>query len=193
MNEELFGIQIKCLHQVGLHRFSKIQRPKLFAAFRIAVALTIASSGVAEFYFIMKNYKDVLASADAFSTTTTVIITLSKFFTFVAYRNEFYELMDRIKEFYWKNRSERLIKVNWIMRNLTILYFISALIVGVVQNCIPLVSDFVYFLQGKEVLREMPWKVAYPYDAKITPAYEATYISLVIATFFIIFVLVNNF
>jgi 7tm Odorant receptor len=192
---ELFRIQTKCLRLVGLHRTDFLRKPKLFMALYVAIVVCLVFCVAVEAFFISGNLEDVLGSSEAFGPLTTIVLAITKIFTFLAYREKFYELIDRINELATKTHGEdvtELQRVNRIDQNLALLYLAAATFVGVAQNSIPAVADFISFLQGRDVTREMPWKSDYPYDPTQTPAYEITYIIFVAATYFTILISVSK-
>jgi 7tm Odorant receptor len=191
----IFNIQTKCLHLVGLHRADLIKSPSKFIAFYVAMVMCMISCSCFEAYYIVKNHDDILGSSEAFSPLSTIVISMTKLFTFIFYREEFYELMDRIKNLSEGASAKSLLqieKANRIDQTMAFLYLASSWVVGVVQNSVPAVTDFVRFLQGQATVREMPWKSAYPYDATLTPAYELSYLNLVCVTYFAIFTFVSQ-
>jgi hypothetical protein len=195
MDENIFKIQTKIFRIVGLYRDNLIRRPRLLLIYNIAMFSSLISSGLVEGYFIVQNYEDVLASADAVSTLCTTIITLVKVLSFFAYKEQFYVLMDEIKRLAVEAPARyflKLGKVNQTDQLLTTFYLVSCMFV-MLQNFSPALSDLVRFLQGGEVLREMPWKASYPYDVTLSPAYEISYFNFIAVTFFIIFVVVSFF
>lgn len=191
---ELFRIQSKCLHLVGLHRSNLIHKPKYFFVFYIAMFFAIVYSAVAEASFIIKNKSDILGSSEAFAPLSTITITMIKLVTFLAYREKFYELMDRIKELATEMSDEDLLqleKVNKIDQSLAVFYLASTSVVAISQNLIPGAADVISFLQRENITREMPWKTEYPYDSTKTPAYEITYLILIMGTYFTLFCFVS--
>jgi odorant receptor len=188
--KKFFAIQTKCLHLVGLHRSNLIKKPMGFVVFYFGMVMCMVSCISFEAYYIIKNHKDVLGSSEAFSPLSTIAISMTKLFTFMWYRENFYELMDRIRSMAEETQADeqlKLKKVNQIDQYVAFVYLASSWFVGVVQNSIPAVADFLSYLQGQEIGREMPWKSAYPYDAKLTPAYELSYLNLICVTYFAIF------
>jgi 7tm Odorant receptor len=191
---ELFRIQTKCLHLIGLHRSNLIKKPKHFFVFYVVVFFVMVYSAVAEANFIIKNKSDILGSSEAFGPLSTITITLIKLVTFLVYREKFYELMDRIKEMATEMRGEDLLqleKVNKIDQSLAMFYLASTSAVAISQNLIPGAADVISFLQRENITREMPWKTEYPYDSTKTPAYEITYLTLMMGTYFTLFCFVS--
>jgi hypothetical protein len=194
MDGTLFSIQIKCLHLVGLYRAGLIKRPKLLNLFYLLMAVCMCTCIMAEAFFIIKNHDDVLGSSEAFGPLSTIFLTLIKLFTFLSHRESFYKLMNQIKllaaEAQIKD-SLKIKRVNQIDKVLTMFYVASSLFVIISKNSAPVISDFVKFLRGNAIAREMPWKTAFPYDSTLTPAYELSYINLVAGTYFTVFIFVS--
>jgi 7tm Odorant receptor len=191
---ELFRIQKKCLNLIGLHRSNLIHKPKYFFVFYIAVFFVIVYSAVAQASFIIKNKSDILGSSEAFGPFSTITITLIKLITFLAYREKFYELMDSIKELASEMRGEDLLqleKVNKIDQSLAMFYLAYTSVVAILLNLIPGAADVISFLQRENITREMPWKTEFPYDSTKTPAYEITYLILIMGTYFTLFCFVS--
>lgn len=94
-----FSIQVKCFQLLGLHRHQLENRLKFryFLHLLIAAPLIFGVSSVIS--FVVDNYSDILASAEASGIMFTGIITLSKLGTFFFSKEKLFEIMDRIKLF----------------------------------------------------------------------------------------------
>jgi hypothetical protein len=141
--------QKKIFETVGLYRDNLIQRPRLLLIYNIAMFSSLISSGLVEGYFIVQNYEDVLASADAVSTLSTTIITLVKVLSFSAYKEQFYKLMDEIKLLAEEAPARYFLKLgkdNQIDQMLAAFYFVLCMFV-MLQNFLPAASDLVRFLR----------------------------------------------
>jgi len=193
-DEEIFPIQIKCLHLIGFHRSKLIKFPKFFRLLGVFSSFCIIFSVVVEGSFILKNYDDVLASTEAFAPFCTVSITLLKYFTFLLSREDFYKLMDQIKELSLdldKNDSIFVAKVNKINKRVSLVFATATWITGFGYLIVPLAADIISYTLGNNPNREMPYKSVYPYDVKSSPGYEISYIMLFFATYYVLFAFVS--
>lgn len=95
----LMEMQMICLKLFGCQQKSRSLRIKKFLnLFVIINVVTICYCLIAELLFVVKNFHNILDTADAVGTFLTEVITLSKFLTFLSQKQKFYELIDKVKE-----------------------------------------------------------------------------------------------
>lgn len=97
-----FATQVKCFHLIGQHRSDLMIHPNIWRYFNFFGFLSILVSVLSETYFIVENHRNVLASAESFGTLSTEIITLTKLITFIASKEKFYRMIEKLGEITWK-------------------------------------------------------------------------------------------
>lgn len=92
----MFEIPLKCFGVTGFKKSDKYPRiVKAIQLYFIAASSYCVFSGS---LFVAQNYNDVMAAAEAFGPTATTLIALGKHVVLYYYLDEFYALMDKIKE-----------------------------------------------------------------------------------------------
>lgn len=195
MDGSLFSIQVKCFHIIGFYRAKSTKREKLFRALQVSGIVCIALCLASEIYFLVENFTDVMASAEAFGTLSTEIITLSKIITFYFWKEKFYQLMDEIKTLSEQSdnvNSQTLKRLNQFDKGVTLTYLSSGICTGFGYCITPIAINLVNVFKMKQVTNfTLPMKAAFPYDISATPAYELTYAAFCWATFITIFISVS--
>lgn len=187
MDGSSFAIQEMFLRLVGFHRADSIKFPRAVRAFHFLGMLGVFFCFASESFYIVRNFHDIVGSAEAFAPLSTEIITLVKFFTFYRSQDKFSQIFSQIKEMA-KTASwcgiEEIKRVNQLDRTLAKIYFFFAVFLSFAYCAQHLVSSFAmsYFF-GNEFTRALPFKSAFPYDETSSPAYEISYFMMIVGTY----------
>lgn len=182
-----FSIPVKCFNLVRFHQIIPVKYRHLSYALQTLAFVSVIICALTESFFIVKNLKNILASAESFTPLSIVIITIFKMFTFYARKEKFYQLMDDINDLADISSTSNLLtlkNVNQFDRGIGLVYFISGSIAGGGYCVTPIISNFVNVLVfGAEFNTEMPFKALFPYDTSKTPVYELSYATFCWATY----------
>jgi hypothetical protein len=93
MNQEnLFSIQTRCFKFGGFEKWSKVLN-----MVQLYLIVELIYFSFSELLFIVKNHRDVLASAEAFGPFATAFLGIVKIVTFYVSLDKFHAFIERIK------------------------------------------------------------------------------------------------
>ena len=196
MEEFQFSIPVKCLQLSGFRTMQFLKFPKLFHVMPVFFIFCVVSCSLSEVYFIMENYKDVLASAESFTPLSIEMITFCKILTFYIRRGKFYKMMNQIKDLSANsNASDLLIvkRANNFNKTVGLAYLMSGSFAALGYCFRPIVANLVNVLIfGTEYNYEMPFKALFPFDITKHPIYETSYFIFSCATYITLFMNVSK-
>lgn len=169
----MFSAQLQVLHLIGFQRSELSREKRLFQlVLAFCTAICLSTSG----YFIIKFHDDVFDAIDAIDPFTVGVIFVVKFSTFYWSRNNFYQLIDQIKEESLTVDAGVLKSLNNFDQKFAKVFFGSGVFVVVFRCVIMRVISILQMIAfGAEFDYQMPFKFALPYDVKSHPTYEVTY------------------
>lgn len=196
MDGKQFSIQLKCLRIVGFDRENSVKFPKLLRLAQIIAISCLIACLPGEMYFVERNFKDVLAVAEACGPFFVSLTSAVKFITFFMNQEQFYQLIDRIRELIVESNIEDSLiirKVNQFDRKLTLLYLVSAILTGFGFSFLPIIRNIINVsLLGKYDFLEPLLKYDFPFETDFSPIYEIIYFFYCCAVFVAVFISVRK-
>lgn len=97
MDGSQFSTQIKCFKMIGIQRDGLIKHrklDKLLGVLRISCMLFCIFS---QSLFVVRNFRDILASAEACGPLLTTVLAVAKILTFTSLKPKIYQMIDQVK------------------------------------------------------------------------------------------------
>lgn len=137
----------------------------------------------AEFSFAMENSKNLQLILDCLCPAFTKMCIAIKLFFIVLRRDKFYKVLKELSEFYLVKDVDEDIqfikKLSLIAFKICFLLTVFSEMTGIFFDVLPVSMNIYRMVTGQETLSELPFRSIWPWNTKMTPGYEITYLLLV--------------
>ncbi|RZC41719.1 7tm 6 domain containing protein, partial [Asbolus verrucosus] len=186
----IIRMNILMLHSVGLWpKNDEIYKPNLYTFYAmISIVMIMGSHNFFQLMNIFFVYKDLETVAETIFITATDLLISVKMYFFVRNMGILKELMIKLNSGIFQPRNSQQIELVWprinIWKKTYVVYWLSVGTTVFVWTIFP-------FLDNSVKTHRLPFSAWYPYDAKISPFYESTYLYQVIGIWFLTVAAVN--
>jgi hypothetical protein len=189
---DIFYYQLKGIKILGLGREPPTKILKiLLSIYRFFMVIYLFYFLFMYIFFIAEHYNDFMEIALTVTSLGVDIICVAKVFTFWYYLERFYALLDKIQQSAFKNEHTK--KANRLGGIFTKVFLIQLSSAATLYNVTPILLNlFNYLMYGSEWTPDMPLKFKSFYDVSKSPAYEITYLGIVVDIYLISFICVRG-